>query len=66
MEFPKTGVPARWSEGEMAIYRAALTGFIANKDFHGPVFQGSATAAHEFAMRMVHASKHGAEPELTA
>ena len=41
------------SEDRLAVYTAALTGFVANKDFHGPIFQGSAVAAHEFAMRAV-------------
>lgn len=59
MELPKNGVPSTWGEGEMSIYRAALTGFIANKDFHGGQFQGSTVAAHEFAMMAVFTARDG-------
>lgn len=40
-------------EGYRAIFNAALTGFIANKDFHGPMSQGSPQAAVEFADEVV-------------
>jgi len=40
-------------EGYRAIFNAALTGFIANKDFHSQVFQGSPQAAVEFADEVV-------------
>lgn len=40
-------------EGYRAIFNAALNGFIANKDFHGPVSQGNAQAAVEFASEVV-------------
>lgn len=36
-------------EGYRAIFMAALTGYIANKDFHGPISQGNPRAAVEFA-----------------
>lgn len=62
-ELPTCGVPSTWCEAEMSIYRAALTGFVANKDFHGPLFQGSASAAHKFAMQAVFASKYGCNPQ---
>lgn len=62
MELPKNGVPSTWGEGEMSIYRAALTGFIANKDFFGGWWQGSPVSAHEFAMRCVFTAKYGESP----
>lgn len=46
----------------MAIYCAALTGFVANRHFHDGYYQGSPVAAHEFALRAVHVAFHGEEP----
>lgn len=40
----------------LQIFLAALQGYIANKDFHGPVSQGSPEAAVEFARACVRAA----------
>jgi len=37
----------------LAVFNAALTGFIANKDFHGPEYQGSAKRAVQFALQVL-------------
>ncbi len=44
-------LPKGWHNhpGYRDIFNAALTGFVANKDFHGPVSQGKPWAAVAFA-----------------
>lgn len=48
-------LPTSWHnhEGYRQIFCAALQGFIANKDFHGPVSQGRAWSAVAFAHEVV-------------
>lgn len=45
--------PFPLGDKELDIFNAALTGFISNKDFHGPISQGSPMAAVEFANSVV-------------
>lgn len=54
-EEKKYELPKGWHnhEGYRQIFCAALTGFIANKDFHGVYYQGSPEAAVEFAKEVV-------------
>lgn len=55
--------PKNWHNNEAlrAIYCAALTGFVANRYFHEAAFQGSALAAHEFALQAVGVAWNGVE-----
>lgn len=52
------------NEDNMRIFLAALQGFIANKDFHGSVSQGSPEAAVEFARACVRAAYNN-DPKRT-
>ena len=49
------------NEDNMRIFLAALQGFVSNKDFHGPLSQGSPEAAIEFARACVRAA-YGNDP----
>lgn len=46
---------------QMQVFCAALTGFIANRNFDGPLTQGSPFAAIQFAERVLHAYCYGKE-----
>lgn len=51
----KPRLPKSWHNNEnlVAIYCAAISGFVANKYFHEASFQGSPKAAHDFAIAVV-------------
>ena len=51
----KPQLPISWHNNEslVAIYCAALSGFVANRYFHDAAYQGSPKAAHDFALAVV-------------